>query len=405
LPADVLVSRGRTSLKSASKRRRYDVVVVGGGAHGLATAYYLARDHGVRDVAVLERSYIGSGGSGRNTTTLRANYKTPETIAFYRRSLELYHDLSAELEYSTLISTRGLLWLAHSRSQMRLQRERAELNQLLGVDTSFVEPEDVARLCPVLDMTGGGHHPILGASWHPPGAIIRHDAVVWGYAAAAQRLGVAVHQGTPVSRIVVERGRCTGVETDAGRVEAGAVVLALGGYVSPLATTAGVRLPITTHPLQAFVTEAYEPLLDRIITSADLLVYVSQTSRGEMLVGAEIERYPSRSTRSTAHFLSSTAARCIDLIPAMARMRVRRAWTGLCDMTPDYTPIMGSSGVEHLYLTTGWGTWGFKAVPASGKALAATVATGTTPDLIAPFGLDRFESGRLIAERSSAGTH
>jgi sarcosine oxidase subunit beta len=401
----LIVGRGKTRLTSHSSRGRYDVVVVGGGAHGLAIAYYLARDHGVRDVAVLERSYIGSGGSGRNTTTLRSNYKTAETIAFFANSLELYRDLAAELEYNTLMSRRGLLWLAHSRREVRLQRERAELNQLLGVDTSFMEPDQVAEVCPPLDMTGGGHHPIIGASYHPPGSVIRHDAVVWGYAAAAQRLGVHVHQGSEVTQLVVQEGRCVGVETAAGQISAGSVVLALGGYVSQVARTAGLALPITTHPLQAFVTEAYEPLLDRIITSADLLVYVSQTSRGEMLVGGEIERYPSQSTTSTYHFISTAAARCIDLLPVMAKMRVRRAWTGLCDMTPDYSPVMGPTGIGDLYVSTGWGTWGFKAVPAAGKALAACIATGQTPALIAPFGLERFESGRLIAERSSAATH
>jgi len=401
----MIASRGRTALRSNARRDSYDVLVIGGGAHGLATAYYLAENHGVRDVAVLERSYIGSGGSGRNTTVLRANYKTPETIAFFKRSIDLYQGLSEQLEYHTLMSERGLLWLAHSRREVRLQQERAQLNRLLGVETDFVDADEVSRRCPVLDMSGGGHHPILGASWHPAGSVIRHDAVVWGYAAAAQRLGVHVHEGTPVQRVLVENGRCVGVETDGGTIRAGKVVLALGGYVSALARSAGVVLPIVTHPLQAFVTETYAPLLDRLLTSADLLVYISQTSRGEMLVGAEIERYPSTSTRSTYHFLAGSAARCIDLIPAMARMRVRRAWTGLCDMTPDYSPIMGETGVDGLYLTSGWGTWGFKAVPVGGWTMADLVATGRTPDLIAPFALDRFERGRLVAERSSAGTH
>jgi sarcosine oxidase subunit beta len=397
--------RQRTFLREDELESRYDVVVIGGGAHGLAIAYYLAKDHGMANVAVLERNYIGSGGSGRNTTVLRANYKTPETIPFYKASFGLYAGLGQELDFNLLRSPRGLLWLAHSEPSLRLQRERALLNQEAGVDTVFVGPEEVKELCPVIDLTGGHSHPILGAAYHRPGAIIRHDAVVWGYAAAAQRLGVHVHQDVEVTGIDVKRGRAVGVRTTRGTVAAGAVVSAVGGYVSPVAAMAGVRLPITTHPLQAFVTEAYKPVLRRIVASADLLVYISQSARGELLVGAEIERYPTYSTRSTFTFLSEAASRAIDLLPFMAKLRILRQWTGVCDMTPDYSPIMGATEVERFYLDTGWGTWGFKATPIAGKTIAELVATGRTPPLIAPFALGRFREDRAVSERASAGTH
>jgi sarcosine oxidase, subunit beta len=397
--------RRRILLRQAELRPRYDVIVIGGGGHGLAIAYYLASRHGIRDVAVLERSYIGSGGSGRNTTVLRANYKTPETIPFFQASLDLYKTLSQELDFNLLFSPRGLLWLAHSENALRIQRERALLNQAFGVDTDFLGPDEVKEVCPVVDLTGGGHHPILGAAYHPPGSIIRHDAVVWGYAAAAQRLGVQIHQGLEVTGVTVENGRCLGVDTPSGPVAAGAVVGAVGGYASLVGAMAGLRLPIVTHPLQAFVTEAYRPVLDRIVASQDLLVYVSQSARGELLAGAEIERYASYSTRSTFTFLSEASARCVDIFPFMAKLRILRQWTGVCDMTPDYSPLMGTTEVEGFYLNAGWGTWGFKATPIAGVKMAELVATGKVPPLIAPFGLDRFSRDRAVSERASAGTH
>jgi sarcosine oxidase, subunit beta len=398
--------RPRTYLAAAVPRKSYDVVVIGGGGHGLATAYYLAARHGITNVGVFERGYIGSGATGRNTTVIRANYKMPASVEFFNQSLKLYQDLSTELDYNLLLSRRGLFWLAHSEATVRLQRERALLNQELGVNTVFIEPPEIAELCPQIDLTAGGKgHDILGASYHPPGSVIRHDAVAWGYAAAAQRLGVHVHEGMEVTGVTVEIGRARGIETRHGKIAAGAIVSAAAGYSSAVAALAGLQLPITTHPLQAFVTEPYKPVLDRIVASTDLLVYISQTSRGELLVGAEIERYSSFSTRSTFSFLAESASRAIDLLPFTAKLKILRQWTGLCDMTPDYSPLMGPTEVENFFVSAGWGTWGFKAIPAAGVGMASLVATGSAPTTIFPFRIDRFRDDRTIPDRSSAGTH
>jgi sarcosine oxidase subunit beta len=380
---------------------RYDVVIIGAGVHGLATAYELAK-RGVRNVAVLEKSYIGSGGSGRNTTIIRANYRTPEGVAFYRESLRLYQGLSQELDYNLLFSEQGHLTLAHTDRAVNIMVERAAVNTLLGVDSRVIGPEEIAKLCPHLDLSSHPPYPIQAALYHPPGAVIRHDAVVWGYARAAERLGVEIHPYTEVTGIVRQGDHVTGVTTNRGDISAPAVVACVAGWSTEVARMARVELPITTHVLQAFVTEPLKPFLHVILVSATLHIYVSQTDRGEVLIGAEIEPYSTYSQVSTLGFLETSAQHTLELLPALSQVKVLRSWSGLCDVTPDYSPIMGKTDVDGFYVDGGWGTYGFKAAPVSGVCMAELIATGKTPALIEPFALSRFWNRQLVSELAAA---
>jgi sarcosine oxidase subunit beta len=389
--------RPRGELKS-----KYDVVIIGGGSHGLATAYYLAKNHGITNVAVLEKSYIGSGAAGRNTTIIRSNYRTAEGAAFYSESVKLYEGLSADLDFNLLFSQQGHLTLAHSDRGMITSNERAEVNKLLGIDSRVIYPDEIARLCPEMDLSQDVTWPVMGALYHPPGGIIRHDAVVWGYARGVDHGGAEIHPYTEVTGILRANGRVRGVETTRGEIECGTVISCTAGWSTLIADMAGVPLPITTHILQAFVTEPVKPFLDVVVVSSQMHIYVSQTDRGEFLIGAEIEPYTTYKGIGTFPFLEYSARHTLELFPQLEQAKILRSWTGLCDLSPDYSPILGVTEVDGFLVSCGWGTYGFKAAPIVGTTLAELVATKQTPRLIAPFELERFYKDTPVSELAAA---
>jgi sarcosine oxidase subunit beta len=381
--------------------KRYDVVIVGGGAHGLATAYYL-KQRGITNVAVLEKSYIGSGAAGRNTTILRSNYKTPEGARFYDASVKLYEQLSKELNFNLLFSQCGHLTLAHTDRAMFVMANRAEVNRINGIDSRLIGPDEVQRLAPAMRVSDDAEHPIMGALYHPPGGIIRHDAVVWGFARGADEGGAEIHPYTEVTGFERSNGRITAVETTRGRVECGTVVNATAGWSTLVNDMAGVPLPITTHILQACVTEPVKPLLDVVIVSSQMHVYVSQSDRGEFVMGSEIEPWTTYRMNGTLNFLQDLTRHTLELFPQLEQARILRAWAGLCDLSPDYSPILGQTEVENFHVSAGWGTYGFKAAPIVGKTLAELIDTGRQPDLIEPFKLERFYEDKLVSELAAA---
>jgi sarcosine oxidase subunit beta len=389
--------------RSHELKSGYDVVIVGAGVHGLGIAYYLASRHGIRNIAVLERGYLGCGNSGRNTAIIRSNYRTPEGIPFYEESVRLYEQLSRELEWNLLFSQCGHLTLAHTDLAIAGLRVRAENNQVLGVDSRLIYPREIRELVPAMDVSERPRFPILAALYHPPGGIIRHDAVVWGYARACDRLGIEIHPYTEVTGVRVARGKAESVMTTRGEIAAGTLVNATAGWASMVAKMAGVTLPIVSHPLQACVTEPLKPFLDKVIVSATLHVYVNQTDKGELVIGAEIDPYQSYSLKSTLPTLEQMAGYTLELFPQLSGLRVLRQWAGICDMTPDYAPIIGvSREVSNYYVDVGWGTYGFKAAPAAAKNLAEMIATSKTPKIIEAFSPARFYGGQLVGEKAAA---
>ncbi|MFN5644949.1 MAG: sarcosine oxidase subunit beta family protein [Sphingomonadales bacterium] len=388
--------------RSPEPAATYDAIVIGGGGHGLATAYYLARVHGLAKVAVLEKGWIGGGNTGRNTTIIRSNYFYPESAAFYEFSLKQYESLSSELNFNIMFSQRGVLVLGHSRHDMEMHRRSANAMRLNGIDADILSRDEVAKLVPALDCSPQARFPIWGGMIQRRGGTARHDAVAWGYARAADARGVDIIQNCEVTGFTIHQGQVTGVETTRGAIKSNRIGIAVAGNSSILAAKAGFRLPVKSYALQAMVSEPLKPVLDTVVLSPATGTYLSQSDKGELVIGGGLDLYASYAQRGNLPVNENTITGMLAMFPTFSRVRMLRHWGGVCDVVHDSSPIIGKTPVQGLYLSCGWGTGGFKAIPAGGYCLAHTMATGEPHELNAAFGLDRFNTGALIDEAAAA---
>ena len=386
----------------ATPKDRYDVVIIGGGGHGLATAYYLAAEHGITNVAVLEKGWIGGGNTGRNTTIVRSNYLWDESARLYDHALKLWETLSKDLNYNVMFSQRGVLNLAHTLGDVREGQRRVNALQLNGVDSEWLETAEVKRFCPRLDVSPSARHPVLGATLQRRAGTARHDAVAWGYARAASALGVDIIQKCEVTGIVRDGARVTALDTSRGRIGAGKVGMVVAGHSSVIADMAGFRLPVQSHTLQALVSEPIKPVLNTVVMSNAVHVYVSQSDKGELVIGSGIDEYSSYAQRGSFPVIEHQMGALLALFPTFSRLKMLRSWGGTVDICPDASPIIGKTPLDNLFINCGWGTGGFKATPGSGHVFAHTIAQGDPHPLAAPFALDRFTSGALIDEHGAA---
>lgn len=388
-------------LVNAEPKATYDAVIIGGGGHGLATAYFLAGRHGMRRIAVLEKGAIGQGNSGRNTQVVRSDYFHLVSSKFFERSLRLYEGLSRELNYNLMLSQRGKISFAHSPHEMEMLRRATNAIRMNGVDAEMLTVDELRRLEPALNI--GCRFPVEGASVQWRGGLARHDAVVWAFARAAGQLGVDIVQGCEVTGFCIERGRVIGVETRRGRIAAPRVCLAVAGHSTELAHKAGISLPLNSMALQAMVTEPVSPTLHHVVSSPVIHVYISQSDRGEVVIAGSADIYHSYAQRGGLPVFEANAQAAVELYPSLGRLRVMRQWAGIVDITPDTSPIMGLTPVQGLYISAGWGTGGYKAIPAGGETMAWTIANDRPHELITAFGLDRFRSGALVDETAASG--
>jgi len=389
--------------RSSEPKPSYDFVIVGAGGHGLATAYYLAKAHGARNVAVIEKGYLGGGNTARNTTIVRSNYLWDEAALLYEHSLKLWEGLTHDLNFNVMFSQRGVFNLGHTLQDMRDIERRVNANNLNGIDALVLDAQDVKRRIPLIDISPNKRYPILGASFQPRGGVARHDAVAWGFARGASKLGVDIVENCEVTGLDIGDGRIKGLETSRGYIGAERVGCVAAGHSSVLARMAGIRMPIESHPLQAFVSESMKPVLDTVVMSNAVHGYLSQSDKGELVIGAGIDHYNSYTQRGSPHVIEHTAAAIIELFPMFSRVRLNRQWGGIVDTTPDACPIIGKTKVKGLYFNCGWGTGGFKATPGSGNIFAYTMANDEPHALNRAFALDRFYTGHLIDEHGAAG--
>jgi sarcosine oxidase subunit beta len=389
--------------RSPEPKQHYDVIIVGGGGHGLATGYYLAKEHGIRNVAVLEKGWLGGGNTGRNTTVVRSNYLYPESVALYDFALRLYEGLSQELNYNVMLSQRGMLMMAHSRHELDSCAHWANAMRLNGIDSMMLDAREVHELLPTVNVSAAARYPVLGGVLQPRGGIARHDAVAWGYARAADSLGVDIIQNCEVTGFVRQGDSVAGVETTRGRIGAGRIGLAAAGHSSVLAAMAGFRLPTSSYALQAMVSEPVKPFFDTVALSIATGVYLSQSDKGELVIGGGLDLFNSYAQRGSFTTIENVISAAVEIFPVLGRLRLMRSWAGIVDVVHDSSPIIGKAPVDGLYLNCGWGTGGFKAIPVGGYTLAWAIAKDEPHPLAAPFSLERFATGALVDEAAASG--
>ena len=389
--------------RSPEPKASYDAIIIGAGGHGLATAYYMAAEHGMRNIAVLERGWLGGGNTGRNTTIIRSNYLWEESAALYDHALKLWKDLSQVLNYNVMYSARGVMMLAHNVHDVQVSKRHVHANRLAGVDNEWLTPEQAKEFCPILNISKNIRYPIMGAALQRRGGVARHDAVAWGYARAADALGVDIIQNCEVTAIRRDAsGAVSGVETNRGAIATKKIGVVAAGHSSVVMGMADVRMPLESYPLQALVSEPLKPIMPCVVMSNTVHAYMSQSDKGDLVIGAGTDQYVSYSQTGGLHIAQHTLDAICELFPVVRRTRMLRNWGGIVDVTPDRSPILSKTPVPGLFVNCGWGTGGFKATPGSGHVFAHTVATGEPHPIAAPFTLDRFRTGRLIDEAAAA---